>query len=140
MDYKIQKIDTADSEARQAILDRLVAYNNSKTGRIDYRPLAILIKDNADDVIGGLWGRTVYNWLFTELLFVPESLRGRGIGRFLIKQAEQEALSRGCHSAWLDTFEFQARGFYERMGYECFGELMDYPVGFARFFMKKKLT
>jgi GNAT superfamily N-acetyltransferase len=140
MDFKIQKTDTADPAARQAILDGLVAYNDAKTGPNDYHPLAILITDDSGSVIGGLWGRTVYDWLFTELLFVPESLRGQGIGRSLILKAEQEALSRGCHSAWLDTFEFQARGFYERMGYECFGELSDYPVGFSRFFMKKRLT
>jgi hypothetical protein len=48
-------------------------------------------------------------------------------------------LKRGCHSAWLDTFEFQARGFYERLGYSCFAELRDYPPGFARYFMKKAL-
>ena len=53
--------------------------------------------------------------------------------------AEREAVSRGCHGAWLDTFEFQARGFYERIGYECFGELPGYPRGFSRFFMKKIL-
>ena len=41
--------------------------------------------------------------------------------------------------AWLDTFEFQARGFYEGIGYECFGELPNYPKGFSRFFMKKTL-
>ena len=140
MDFKIQKADTADPEARQAILDGLVAYNDSKTGPNAYQPLAILITDDSGRIIGGLWGRTVYHWLFTELLFVPESLRGQGVGRTLIVKAEQEALSRGCHSAWLDTFGFQAPGFYERMGYECFGELPDYPVGFSRFFMKKRLT
>jgi hypothetical protein len=43
--------------------------------------------------------------------------------------AEEEAAARGCHGAWLDTFEFQARGFYERLGYTCFAELGDYPVG-----------
>jgi GNAT superfamily N-acetyltransferase len=139
MEFIIQKSDTSDPQARQAILDRLVAYNDSKTGANDYRPLAILIKDNTGTVIGGLWGRTVYTWLFTELLFVPEPLRGQGIGSTLIMQAEQEAFSRGCHSAWLDTFAFQARGFYERRGYDCFGELPDYPPGFSRFFMKKKL-
>ena len=42
--------------------------------------------------------------------------------------------------AWLDTFEFQARGFYERLGYTCFGRLEDYPPGFARYFMKKTMT
>jgi len=45
-----------------------------------------------------------------------------------------------CHSAWLDTFEFQARGFYERLGYSCFGELPNYPVGFSRYFLKKTLA
>jgi hypothetical protein len=53
--------------------------------------------------------------------------------------AEREARSRGCHGAWLDTFEFQARGFYERQGYTCFAQLPDYPPGFSRFFMKKAL-
>jgi hypothetical protein len=48
-------------------------------------------------------------------------------------------VQRGCHNAWLDTFEFQARGFYESLGYECFGELPDYPKGHARYFMKKAL-
>jgi hypothetical protein len=54
--------------------------------------------------------------------------------------AETEAVARGCHSAWLDTFAFQARPFYERLGYTCFGELNDYPNGSARYFMKKTLV
>jgi GNAT superfamily N-acetyltransferase len=90
--------------------------------------------------VGGLWGRTGYDWLFVELLFVPESMRGRGVGTDLMRRAEREAAARGCHGAWLDTFEFQARGFYERLGYECFGELQRYPVGSARFFLKKGLV
>ena len=57
-----------------------------------------------------------YDWLLVELLFVPDSLRARGLGSELMKRAETEALARGCHSAWLDTFEFQAREFYERIG------------------------
>jgi ribosomal protein S18 acetylase RimI-like enzyme len=54
--------------------------------------------------------------------------------------AEREAIVRGCRGAWLDTFEFQARRFYERIGYECFGELPNYPRDFSRFFMKKTLA
>ena len=91
-------------------------------------------------MVGGLWGRTAYEWLFVELLFVPESLRGRGVGAELMLRAEAEAIARGCHGAWLDTFAFQARRFYERLGYSCFGELNDYPVGSALYFMKKALV
>lgn len=54
--------------------------------------------------------------------------------------AEAEAIVRGCHGAWLDTFEFQARPFYEHLGYNCFGTLPEYPKGFSRFFMQKMLA
>ena len=54
--------------------------------------------------------------------------------------AEAEAVVRGCHGAWLDTFDFQARGFYEKLGYTCFAELPEYPIGHSRFFMKKPLV
>jgi GNAT superfamily N-acetyltransferase len=140
MDIKIRVTDVADDEARKAILDPLVSYNDVQAGASGHRPLAILICDSQDAVAGGYWGRTYYGWLFTELLFVPESLRGRGIGTDLMARAEKEALARGCHHAWLDTFEFQALPFYERIGYERFGELGNYPVGFSRYFLQKALT
>ena len=137
--FTIRTTDVPDEASRNGILGPLVAYNQSKTGRSDIQPLIIALDDPEGQVIGGLWGRTAYDWLFVELLFVPDSLRGRGVGTDLMKRAETEALARGCHSAWLDTFEFQARGFYERLGYTCFGELSDYPVGATRYFMKKAL-
>ncbi len=139
MDFTINVTDVADETTRSAIVGSLAAYNAQKTGTNDYRPLVVVINDSEGQVVGGLWGRTAYGWLFVELLFVPESLRERGIGAGLMQRAESEAVKRGCHSAWLDTFQFQARGFYERLGYSCFGELGDYPVGFARYFMRKVL-
>jgi GNAT superfamily N-acetyltransferase len=53
--------------------------------------------------------------------------------------AEEEARRRGCHHALLDTFDFQARSLYERLGYEVFGTLDDFPRGHQRFFMRKAL-
>jgi GNAT superfamily N-acetyltransferase len=135
-------IDLSDEEQpamREAIVGPLVAYNAQKIGTHDRRPLVLALADKDRNVIGGLWGRTALGWLFVEVVVVPEVLRGRGIGTELMSRAESEAIARGCHSAWLDTFEFQARGFYERLGYSCFGELKDYPPGFARYFMKKAL-
>lgn len=139
-DYTIRLTDVADESTRHAVLDPLVAYNRAMTGRDDHRPLVLTIETPAGEVIGGLWGQTAYDWLFVALLFVPEPLRRRGVGTELLHRAEREAVSRGCHNAWLDTFEFQARGFYERLGYRCFAELADYPPGSARYFLKKALT
>ena len=139
MDYTIRLTDVAEESTRHAVLDPLVAYNKAMSRRDDHRPLILSIDDSAGQPIGGLWGHTGYDWLFVALLFVPEQLRGQGVGTELLRQAEHEAINRGCHSAWLDTFEFQARGFYERLGYTCFGELSDYPNGMARYFLKKPL-
>jgi GNAT superfamily N-acetyltransferase len=66
-------------------------------------------------------------------------LRGKGIGRELMRRAEALARERGCHSAWLDTFSFQSRRFYEKLGYEEFGRL-DYPPDHQRHFMRKRLS
>ena len=137
--FSIRMTDVADEAIRRAIVEPLIQYNLAKSGRHDSRPLVLAIEDDRGAVIGGLWGRTAFDWLFVELLFVPEPLRGRGVGAGLMSRAEAEAVTRGCHGAWLDTFEFQARGFYERLGYQCFGQLPDYPVGSARYFMRKML-
>src|SRR5882672_6655616 len=108
MSFTLRVADTADEAIRARILGPLITYNDQKTHIDDYRLLVVVMSDAAGTPIGGLWGWTAYEWLFTELLFVPESLRGRGVGRELLSRAESEALARGCHSAWLDTFEFQA--------------------------------
>lgn len=139
MDYKLSVTDVADDSVQAAIRAPLVAYNQDKAGTSDYRALVVTLTDLEGKVIGGLWGGTAYSWLFVELLFVPEHLRGRGLGKTLLQQAEQEASKRGCRNAWLDTYEFQARGFYEHLGYRCFGELPDYPPGFSRYFLTKRL-
>jgi ribosomal protein S18 acetylase RimI-like enzyme len=55
----------------------------------------------------------------------------------MLLQAEQEAKARGCRGVWLDRYSFQARGFYERLGYAVFGILDDYPPGQSRIFLHK---
>jgi GNAT superfamily N-acetyltransferase len=139
MTYTLELTDIADERVRHEIVVPLAAYNASKAGPSHGLPLVITVRDASGDIVGGLWGSTGFQWLFTQLLVVPENLRGHGVGTDLMSRAETEALRRGCHSAWLDTFEFQARGFYERIGYACFAQLPDYPEGFSRFFMKKSL-
>jgi GNAT superfamily N-acetyltransferase len=136
---KLVVTDAPDLSAYYVILAGLDAFNTERTGPGEWRRLAVLIHDDAGLVIGGLWGATWYGWLCSELLFVPEGLRGRGLGAAILGRAEAEARERGCHTAWLDTFEFQAREFYEHLGYTLFAQLDDYPLGFARFFMKKAL-
>jgi GNAT superfamily N-acetyltransferase len=136
---EITLTDAPDPAAREVIVGGLIAYNEAHAGPRNWRPLAVLLHDEGGVLVGGLWGGTAYGWLFTELLFVPEGLRGGGLGAEALARAEAEARARGCVGAWLDTFAFQARGFYEKLGYRLFGEIQDYPPGSARYFLMKRL-
>jgi len=132
--------DAPHEAEREALRRALIAYNDATAGPTDYRPLAVLLKDDVTEaVIGGLWGRTAYAWLFVELFVVPQSARRHGFGSRLLADAERLARARGCVGVWLDTFAFQAPGFYLRHGYMEFGRIDDFPAGSARHFFMKRL-
>ena len=133
--------DAPDPQDRAAIVKSLLAFNDAAIGPSSHKPLAILLRDpDNGETTGGLWAKSGYDWLYVELLFVPEELRGQGVGRELMRRAEEEAATRGCAGVWLDTFGYQARGFYEKLGYQPFGELSGHPRGSARYFMKRTLA
>ncbi|MBB3452165.1 GNAT superfamily N-acetyltransferase [Rhizobium sp. BK313] len=123
-----------------AIGEGLTAYNAADIGPSGRRPLAVLIRDESGKTIGGISGYTGWGWLFTQWLFVPETLRGQGTAGKLLEAAETEAIARGCHGAWIDTFNPQALRAYQRQGYAIFGELPEFPIGRSRFFLQKKLS
>ena len=110
---KLTLTDAPTPAMRSAIVDPLVRFNEAQIGQPQgYRPLVILISDPVTETIfGGLWSATANAHLHIDLLFVPEELRRTGLGRRLIKDAEDEAVRRGCRGVWLDTYSFQARGF-----------------------------
>jgi GNAT superfamily N-acetyltransferase len=89
-------------------------------------------------VVGGLAGECYAGWLFIRYVFLPEDLRRGGVGRAVIAAAEARAKERGCHSAWVDTFSFQAPGFYAKQGYVEFARL-PYPPAGERIFLRKAL-
>jgi GNAT superfamily N-acetyltransferase len=126
----------ASDEERTAIIGGLIAYNDSQATPARHEELAIVARDG-DAVVGGLLGNTNWGWLFIRQFWIAEGFRGSGVGRSLIKAAEGEAAKRGCRAAHCDTFDFQALPFYQKLGYEVFGQLDDYPPGHTRFFLRK---
>ena len=137
-DIELVLTDAPSDEMSELLDGRLSAFNIELLGPSNRRPLGIAIRSRPDGkLLGGLYGRTGFRRLFVELLFVPEALRGQGLGGKLLQQAEAEAKARGCLGAWLDTFNAEAKRFYERNGYRVFGEIADYPPGNTRFFLSK---
>jgi GNAT superfamily N-acetyltransferase len=140
MQPRIELTDAPPPEAREKIRQPLIQFNRQMAGDAQHRPLAVLLSDpQTQDIVGGLWGSTGWGYLYTDQLFVPEALRRLQLGTRLMRIAEEEATRRGCHGAWVDTYGFQARGFYERLGYTVFGTLDGPPPVYPRYFLKKSL-
>jgi GNAT superfamily N-acetyltransferase len=103
------------------------------------RPLDIFMRDAGGAIVGGITAATFWGWLDVDTLWVSEELRGRGFGARLLAEAEAEARRRGCRHARLDTYSFQARGFYAKQGYRVVGEMVDFPPGSTFYWLRKDL-
>jgi len=139
MNLRIELTQNPTEEQRQAILQPLIEYNDAKTGISKTEPFALMVKDEHGAILGGLYGRVTLRWMFIDLLSVPEQGRGQGIGSQLMAQAQALAEEKNCYGIWLDTFDFQAPEFYQKLGFSQFGEIVDYPPGHKRHFFQKRL-
>jgi GNAT superfamily N-acetyltransferase len=140
MNLRIERKHNPSPEEREAILVPLRAYNTSKSVTPPLEHIALLIRDDNDDIVGGVYARLFYQWLFIDLLAVPEQARGQGMGTKLMQMAEDLAREKECVGLWLETFEFQAPEFYKKCGYSEIGDIADYPPGHKHFFFQKRLT
>jgi len=75
----------------------------------------------------------------SERLPWPRLREDMALAGKLMKRAELYAVELGCTDAFLDTFSFQARPFYEKLGYRVFGMLENHPAGHQHYFMTKQL-
>lgn len=119
----------------------LAAYNQKHTAHLQdchNEPLEIILKDH-DKIIGGLLGRSIWGTLQIQFLAVDEQYQKQGLGKKLILEAERVAIERQCHYITVDTFSFQAPEFYKALGYNVFAEEEDFPLGFSRYYLRKKL-
>jgi GNAT superfamily N-acetyltransferase len=124
----------------EALSRNLGAFNDADAGPGGRRPLAVFLRDADGRLAAGLSGYTAWGWLYTQWLWVDDAWRGQGIAQQLLARAEVEAIARGCHGAWIDTFNPVALKSYRRAGYEVFGELPEFPRGRARSFLSKALV
>lgn len=131
--------EAADSD-KAFVRQGLRIFNNQFINDDGFQPLNLFLRREDGSIAGGLLGDVYWGWLSINILWINDSLRGHGYGERLIKMAEEEALKKGCHAVHLDTMSFQARPFYEKLGYTVFGVLDDLPVGHQRLFMWKSLT
>jgi GNAT superfamily N-acetyltransferase len=137
--YTIQPAPDADA-AYAPIWAPLLRFNQETVGDAVGQPFALVItRPGSSEIQGGLWALSLWGSFYIALVVTPPDARGQGLGTALMRQAEAEALARGCRQMWLDTYAFQARAFYERLGFVVFGQIDGPAPIFPRYFMQKSL-
>lgn len=132
--------DAADKVDIDFVHNGLRHYNDQFADS-GYRHLYIFLRLDDGAIVGGLLGVTYWGWLSVDILWIDERFRGRGYGERMLAAAEEEARQRGCRHVQLDTLSFQARPFYEKLGYRVYGALEDFPAGseHVRYYLVKDL-
>lgn len=137
MSIVIKVEEIPDAATRQLIDHGLDEYNVARAGPDNAEDLWVIARDDEGVVTGGVKARTFYAWMFVDWLWVSKAVRGAGVGMKLMDKAEAVARQRGCVGAYVDTFSFQAPGFYQTRGYEEFGRIDGFPVGHACIWLRK---
>lgn len=92
-----------------------------------------------EKLIGGAVGIIQFGWYFLEELWIDEKYRGENIGTMLIEKIEKYAKENNLLGVRMETWNFQAKGFYEKMGYKVYATFEDCPPGTIDYFLKKKI-
>ena len=121
------------------IRESLYKFNETIVESDNHAPINIVEYDIDGNIIGGIIGGTYWGWMYVDILWVHEDHRKKGIGSKLLREAEKEAIRRGCHHVHLDTMSWQAPDFYKKHGYEIIGILPDIPSGNQKYLLIKAL-
>jgi GNAT superfamily N-acetyltransferase len=137
--FPVEFVANPSSDIVDVIAEGLNRFNGAKGGDDNYQPFALVIRNEAGEIVGGLNAATFFGWLAIELLWVDDAFRGQGYGSELLRQAEAIGRERGCERAYLNTMSFQAPAFYESFGYVEFARLPNDARGFKRHYFQKTL-
>lgn len=136
-------MEASTREDMNFIDERLVEYNASHVPfgpPIPFTKINKHIKDEDGNIVAGI-NCIYYSWncLYIDVLWVQKEYRNHGLGSKLLHAIEQAAREQNCHLIHLDTFDFQAKEFYLKHGYEIHGVLENCPMEHKRYYLKKNL-
>ncbi|WP_026696154.1 GNAT family N-acetyltransferase [Peribacillus kribbensis] len=130
-----------NQEESDYIREKVIAHNMNFLPPEVKHPLkkfGFILKDSEGSIKGGITGTMFWYHLHIDFLWVDQSIRHQGFGKELLRRLEAAAEESGCRLILLDTFSFQAPGFYQKYGYSITGKVEDHPKGFCQYFLEKR--
>lgn len=124
-----------------AIYQGLLTFNSPHFPDREITKVACFLKTSQGELAGGLTGEVFSNTLYVQYFWLEESYRGQGFGSKIFKKAETEAAALGATDIYLDTYSFQAAGFYQKLGFTQVGKYSGFPTkGVDKLFFQKSIS
>lgn len=139
IELKIESVEH-QTEVIQFLDDKVYEYNSSTINKYEGILFTKIIRDQNSNIIAGISG---WIWAMASeitLLWVKEEYRKNGLGKMLLKAAEDEIIKKGCTTILLRSYSFQAPLFYEKNGYKTVYILDDFPKGYKHYNLVKRMT
>ncbi|UNY99953.1 GNAT family N-acetyltransferase [Zhouia spongiae] len=139
----IEVTERPKEQDAKTISQGIIDFNNAKIP--DLEPIEkevkffVFVRNKLDQVIGGVRATCFWNTLHIELLWLSEDCRGKGVGKDLMNATESFAKEKGCEKAFVETTSWQAKPFYEKVGYVHIATINDRPKGYASHYLTKDL-
>jgi GNAT superfamily N-acetyltransferase len=137
MDVRIE--DDSDESVFRALIDGMRAFNRRMIPELYSRKITVAVRDESGAVRGGAIGRIAGDSMYVEVVWNDDETRAHGYGRRMMLMLEEEARKGGARESWLYTMSFQAKPFYQKLGYTPFAELPWLAGKHSRIFMRKDL-
>lgn len=132
--------DVKENETISKIInENLKKFNESLIGKYEAKPFIIYAENSASDTVGGIKGDIFGRLCRVFTVWVSEEYRQKGLGRKLFTQLDAFAKQSHCNTIQLDTAEFQAKGFYEKLGYHVIATLPENFMGYTSYILRKNL-
>ena len=137
--YKLVVEDSPDQADLALLEGHVEAAAVAAAGVGDVQEFGIFIRDDPGRMLGGISGIVFGGCCELQALWVDVALRGRGLARTLMSEAEAEARRRGCSLVTFRAYDLLVFGLYERLGYKTVGTIEDCPAGYAARWYRKHL-
>lgn len=135
-------IQQENQEDRDFIRSKVIEHNRESLpgeAKKEFGQISFIARDEEGNIIGGITGTYFWQNMHIDFLWVDTAARGQRIAEQLMQRMEEYAREKKCRLMIVDTFSFQAPGFYAKQGFLEFGVVEDHPAGHSQHYFEKRL-
>ena len=139
MAYNIEPKHDPSKEDIAVLMDGLHQEAFKAKGLKPSESFAFFVRDENNKIVAGVSGVSDFGCQHIDLLWVVPDLRGQGWGTKLMKLSEDFGRERKCSFATVNTMDWEALPFYQKLGFSVEFMRDGYDKGSKFYFLRKSL-